>query len=122
MRDMREHARDQQSRGPAKQAQPQVPYLSTARRRPLLIPARGRQGMAVIGKPDKVEELANSIRKIRSRKAADQQSDRGNSFGRKGRVGEIGDCVPSLGANRRTITARVVCEYKVTLKQMPARR
>jgi len=76
--------------------------------------------MAVLSKPEEVDEVASSIR--RSRDERSQQSDRRRSFGRKGRIGEIGDSVPSLRANGRMRTARVVCGYEVTPERMLARR
>jgi len=113
----------QLSSGPTMQAQPQVQQTSTARRRPLPSPKRRRHGMAVLGNPDEVDHtsLPHPKRVVFARMRS-HNSDRRESFGRKGRVGEIGSDTPSLGVNRRTRTARVVRGYEVTLKRMPACR
>jgi len=55
--------------------------------------------MVVIGNPDEVDEVAGSIRSDGVTNAINQ-SRRRRSFGRKGRIGEIGDGVPSLGAKQ----------------------
>jgi hypothetical protein len=56
-----------------------------------------RQGVAVLGKSDEVEEVVHSIRM--GGLTSSHQPARRKSCGTKGRMDEIGVGVPSLGAN-----------------------
>lgn len=101
MRDAGDRARGRHDPGPAMQAQPQEhtrlrPWLPSVEN-PVLRGRALRQGVAVLGKHDEVEEVVHSIRMgglTSSRNPARRKSCRP-----KGRMDEIGVGVPSLGAN-----------------------
>jgi hypothetical protein len=86
----------------------------TARRcPPPRLPKRARRGVALVGNPEEVDEVAspNPNDGIGRKPESDKR-----------RIGEIGTGSPSLRADRRTTTASVVCGYEVTLEQMLACR
>jgi len=69
---------------------------------------KARSGTALAAKPDKVEEVVRSTRRTFWRESESQKEG----------VDEIGSDTPSLGVNWRTMTARVVYGYEITLAQV----